>query len=120
MSQVLGVIRRAPKELVSYEAFVGLDDQGMPQYASEVQIEAHVREYSGQSNRSFVIENDGSRVEVPLSMWIEGDAPVIPAERGRITLDDHRSFIVMQVKPVSRLRYSRGFPSHVRVRCRKE
>lgn len=122
MSQVLGVTRRVPKEALTYEPFDTLDGQGKPQYGSDLTIEAHVREYGGPFGvgREFIIQNDGSRVAVPLTLWIEGDAPVIPEERGRITLSDGRRFIVVEVKPVSRLHHPRTQPSHVRVRCRKE
>lgn len=119
MSQVLGVLRRAPKETVSYEAFAGLDGQGMPSYDSSVDVTAHVREYSGANGEQYITTADGSQQRVTLTLWVEGDALLIPEEQGRITRGG-RSYIIMEKKSVSRLRNPASLPSHVRLRCRSE
>lgn len=119
MSQVLGVIRRAPKEVVSYEAFDAIDGQGMPRYESAVDVSAHVREYAGSDGEQYITTADGSQQRVALTLWVEGDALLIPEEQGRITRGG-RSYIIMEKKTVSRLRNPASMPSHVRLRCRVE
>ena len=121
--RVLRTIKRLPKETVSWEAFSGLDGQGSPSYASPVELEAKVFPYDttmrGQGERFVVMEN-GSRIETPLTLYIDGESESVPGEQDRITIDSDRSFIVVEKQVASRLDYSRFEPSHYRLRCRVE
>lgn len=124
MTQVLRTIRRLPKETLSYEAFLGLDGQGKPNYDTPVSFDANVLDYDpatgGQSQgHQFVNQGDGSKVRIPLTLYVAGDAANVPSEKDRVT-SGASTFIVLERVTVSGLRYTRANPNHFRLRCKQE
>lgn len=124
MTRILRTTRRLPLEIVQLERYDGMDGQGMPSYDTPVDVDANVVEYDaatpGTTGRAFVTTPDGSRIDTPLTLYMRGDAAVVPNEQDRITLADERTFIVAERKAVSGLRRRRTEPDHFRLRLRKE
>lgn len=123
MTQILRTTRRLPLETLELERYISMDGQGAPSYDTTVDIEANVVEYdAGATGKgaAFVTTRDGSQVHTPLTLYMRGDATVVPNEQDRITLADGRAFIVAEKKPVSGLRKRRTEPDHYRLRLRTE
>lgn len=123
MTQILRTTRRLPLETLELERFDSMDGQGAPSYDTAIDIEANVVEYDASATgkgASFVTVPDGSQVHTPLTLYMRGDATVVPSEQDRITLSDGRAFIVVEKKPVSGLRKRRTEPDHYRLRLRVE
>jgi hypothetical protein len=123
MPRILRTTRRLPKETLELEPFLTLDAQGMPSHGSPVEFEANVLEYDaavGMKGAEFIIVRDGSRVETPLTLYVQGDATDVPAEQDRVIRGSGSKFIVAEKKTVSGLLYTAAQPDHYRLRCRVE
>lgn len=121
--RILRTTRRLPKEMVLLERFEGLDDQGKSDYSPGEPFEANVAEYDValfSRGAEFAATPDGSRVRTPLTLYVQGDAAVVPNEQDRVALADGRRFIVVERTPFSGLRHTRSEPDHYRLRCRVE
>lgn len=117
MRQVLMTTRRLERETVTLERFVSLDAQGVPTYATAVEFEANVVESDG-AGKEFVVDQHGSKVLTPLTLYVPGTASVVPAPADRVTLDDARQFIVAERTAPRALRARRDQVDHYRLRCR--
>jgi hypothetical protein len=121
--RILRTTQRLPLLTLQYEVQTGVDGQGKPSYDSAVDLDANVVEYDAAQfgrGEQYVIADDGSRVETPLTLYVRGDSSVVPATKARVTLADDRRFIVMEVKPVAGLMRLHTEPDHYRVRCKVE
>lgn len=117
--RVLRTTRRLPKEPVQWEAVTGADGQGMVAYADPVCVMANVVEYDAGKGEQYIVMPDGSRVMVPLTLYLDGDTCGVPDKGDRITMDG-KPFIVEERKAVRGLRLQRGKNDHYRIRCRDE
>ena len=119
--QVLRTTRRLPTETIGYEAFLAYDGQGLASYDTTVDFDAHVVEYdAGSGGIEYILKPDGSRIRVPLVLFVVGDAPIVPAEKGRLTLTDGRTFVVYENYPVHGIFHLRTEPDHYKIRCLAE
>ncbi len=105
--------RVADRETVGVEVWSGLDGQGLPSYAASVDIEVHVRRTD-----KFIIQGDGSKLAVPLTLYVPPDATVVPGEQDRVTVDSD-TFIGAELTSPRRLRAGRDAPDHYRLRCKR-
>lgn len=111
-----------PTETLSYEPFEGVGSDGQSSYGDALSFEANVLEYDAaqfSQGAQFIVEDDGSRVRIPLTLYVQGTATNIPDEGDRVARDG-RSFIVAERAPVSGLRHLPEAPDHYRLRCRDE
>lgn len=99
-------------ESVSVQVYSGADGQGKPSFASAVTIDVHVRR-----TEDYVIEADGSRTPVPLTLYVPPDASVVPGAEDRITLGSE-TFTAHRIKPVRRLTADRNSLDHTKVQCK--
>lgn len=119
MPRVLRTTRLLDKQAVLLERFTGRDAQGRPAYQGAVQILAHVVESGTHHTRAYIVAQDGTRIHTPLALYVEGDAPVLPDLRDRVTVEGTR-YIVAEVSRPRGLRRPRSQPDHVRARLRLE
>ncbi len=118
--QVLRTTRLLAKETIQVSAFLELDGQGMPSYATPVDVEANVVFQAPGTGVDFVITASGSKLYAPLMVYVEGDAPYLPLEQDMIEVgsQDQRTWIVAERKEPRGLRMQRDQLDHVRLQCR--
>lgn len=110
-----------PTEALSLERFTGLDGQGLPSYGSELDFDANVVEYDVElrKGREHVVDSDGSKIQTPLTLYVQGIASVVPDEQDRITRGGTQ-FIVREKTRVQGLHRLASEPDHFRLRCSRE
>lgn len=121
--RMLRTTARLPTETLGLEGFAGLDGQGFPSYDAPVDFEANVVEYDtalrARGGHEHVITEDGSKIETPLTLYVQGTASVVPDEQDRITRGGTQ-FIVREKTTVQGLHRLASEPDHFRLRCSRE
>lgn len=120
--QILQTTRNLPLETVSLERALPIDTQGRETYDSPVSFEANVVAYDtarGREGFLFQVNSAGSEHRATLTLYIPGDATVVPDEGDRITWGGSK-YIAIEKKTVAGLEYTSAEPDHHRIRCRDE
>jgi hypothetical protein len=124
MPQILQTTRALPTETLSWEPFLGLSGTGAPSFDTARDLDANVVLYdtarigSGSADE-YLIDRDGTRIEIAMTLYVQGDVAAVPVQGDRIT----RSgivYLVAERKDVAGLYYLPGQPDHFRLRCRAE
>lgn len=119
-STILATTKALDKETLELEPFAGLDGQGLPSYSSPVEFDANVIERNMPSpGREFVVDTDGSRIDTPVTLYVEGDETNVPDEQDRVTIDSE-PYIVVERLTYRGLGMTRSQLDHIKLRLREE
>ncbi len=104
--------RHATLETMSLEEESGVDGQGMPSYASAVDIDAFV-----VRSDEVVRTINGEEVKVFATAHVDAEQSVLPEFNHRVTLADGTVAIVVMREDVKNLQ--RGAVDHVELKLRR-
>lgn len=106
------VVRRAPTQALTGEAWQSHDGQGAPTYASGVAFAAQVHEMT-----EFTQTGDGTELVLTLGLWVSPAADFIPDEKDRITYSGD-TYIVYNRRTVRSIHSAEI--THYKLVCRDE
>ncbi len=110
MTRSVALSRMITLETFDVEVYNGVDQQGLPSYDTEVEVEGRVKRED-----KLVVDSDGSNIKAELTIWVPAREAVLPDQRDRVTYES-KTYIVVQVKDVKGRDAQR---IHRRVRCRR-
>lgn len=114
--QILRTTRKLPTEVVELSHFLGVGQNGVVDYDTPVDMDAHV-----VKSTEMVTLPDGTQVRADVMLYVKGDSEVFPVEQDRINLaDESTDFVVIRVDSPRGLRYDRDHVDHVRAMLRKD
>lgn len=118
MTRILRTTRALPKETLTLQRALSIDDGGRTVYDEPgVPFEGDVVEYeSATKGREFITFDDGSQKRVSLVIRVVGDSSVVPDRSDRVVRASGRRFIVGEQHPVRGLRFNVGQNDHYKLR----
>ena len=121
MAQLLRTTRALPVETLTWEVYNGIDGDGAPDFDTAVDLDANVVLYdtAGGGGEEYLINPDGTRIRISMTLYVQGDVAAVPNEGDRITRSG-RVHVVVERTDVAGLYFLPSQPDHYRLRCRAE
>lgn len=114
-SRVMRTVRKVPKETVVVRPFSAVSGKGVVTFGAAVNVEARVL----RDSRDYMTSTDGTKIRLPVILYVEGDADYLPKEKDRVELDGANLVVGTRTEP-RRLGRTRDEIGHVRLACRLE